>query len=263
MWSHGILSRMPVMCYHSVDPDWESPLAVRPDDFRSQCVQLQRRRRILPISQLVQLPAATRRWGPKAVALTFDDGFAALHEHALPTLTRLGIPWSVFVVARTLQGGPQRADWLREEGDQRPLTLSAEQIVDMHDQGVEVGSHSWSHHDLTRLTEAECVRDLRDSREALEDLLHRPVTMLAYPYGLHTEHVRRAAEAAGYAYALSLPEEGETTGPFALPRVGVYRGNGLATLAAKSSRWYLPVRTSRAWSWARRFRPRQGPARGA
>ena len=27
---------MTVLCYHSVEPDWDSPLAVRPEDFAAQ-----------------------------------------------------------------------------------------------------------------------------------------------------------------------------------------------------------------------------------
>jgi hypothetical protein len=88
------------------------------------------------------------------------------------------------------------------------------------------------------------VRDLRDSRELLSDLLGRRVTLLAYPRGLHDAGVRKAAEVAGYTHALALPETAEEPGDFAVPRVGIYRGNSLLTVRVKAARPYLQLRTS-------------------
>ena len=131
--------------------------------------------------------------------------------------------------------------------------LTRDQVLEMQDAGIEFGSHSWAHHDLRTLSEEECVRDLRDSRVALEDLLKRPVPLLAYPYGLHSPHVRRAARLAGYEYALSLPEGRERSGSFAVPRVGVYRDNGLNAVRIKTARPYLGLRTGRTAPAVRRL----------
>jgi peptidoglycan/xylan/chitin deacetylase (PgdA/CDA1 family) len=112
----------------------------------------------------------------------------------------------------------------------------------MQEEGVTFGSHSYSHHDLTTLGEKECERDLRESRELLEDLLGRPVAFLAYPFGHHDRKVRRAAERAGFSHAFSLPEGREPTGRYAVPRVVVVPGNGAISLRIKASTWYLDVR---------------------
>lgn len=233
---------MPVLCYHSVDPDWRDDIAVTPHSFARQCAWLVRTRRsIVPVTQLL-----TRRDRyPRAVALTFDDGFADFFDHAAPVLRAHRLPVTVYLVAKTLEDGPPRADWLRPQPPVGPPTLTRDQVLEMQDQGVEFGSHSWAHHDLRALGEAECTTDLRQSRESLEDLLGRRVSTLAYPYGFHSAHVRRAAAAAGYDYALSLPEGRESTGSFAVPRVGIYRNNGIATFGVKASRFYLSVRMSR------------------
>jgi peptidoglycan/xylan/chitin deacetylase (PgdA/CDA1 family) len=129
-------------------------------------------------------------------------------------------------------------------GTARLETLSVDQVLEMQDAGIDFQSHSWAHHDLTRLSREECVRDLRDSREFLSDLLGRPVTLLAYPRGLHDRQVREAAAAAGYTHAFSLPETAEEPGDYAVPRVGIYRGNGALTVRVKAARPYLRVRTS-------------------
>ena len=246
---------MPALCYHSIDPDWNDDLAVEPETFARQCAWLVRHRRpIVPIAQLLSSSAGRRALPVRAVALTFDDGFADFYHHAIPVLLGYHLPVTMYLVAKTLEDGAPHADWLRPQPPAAPATLTREQVLEMQDLGVEFGSHSWAHHDLRMLGEAECTRDLRESRESLEALLGHRVSTLAYPYGFHAAHVRRAAAAAGYDFALSLPEGRESTGPFAVPRVGIYRGNGIAALRVKSSRFYLSARMSGLSSVLRRSR---------
>jgi hypothetical protein len=75
--------------------------------------------------------------------------------------------------------------------------------------------------------------------------LHAPVPYLAYPRGLHDAKVRRAARRAGYSHGFALPEGPEQVDAYAVPRVGIHRGNSARTLAVKSQRRYLDVRHSR------------------
>ena len=72
------------------------------------------------------------------------------------------------------------------------------------------------------------------------------MTHLAYPRGLHDAGVREAAAAAGYTHAFALPETAEEPGPYAVPRVGIYRANGPLAFRVKAARPYLRVRNSEA-----------------
>lgn len=238
---------MTILCYHSVDPEWSSPLAVTPEDFARQSAWLARRRDVVPLSTAVQLLDRTGRLPGGVSALTFDDGFAELAEYATPVLTHHGLPSTVFVVAQTLSPTGQPVDWVDTPRSTPLTTLNHEQVLAMQDAGVDIQSHSWAHLDLTRLGFEACVTDLRDSRELLSDVLHRRVSMLAYPRGRHDATVRAAAARAGYTHAFALPERGERPGRFAIPRVGVHRGNTLRTVRVKSSRPYLPLRTGAAY----------------
>ncbi len=235
---------MTILCYHSVEPDWESPLAVTPEAFAAQAAWLSRSRQVLPVRNALSRLDSRGRLPRGTAALTFDDGFAALHEHVLPLLTRHRLPATVFLVAQTLTPAGQAVDWVRTPGTGRLTTLTLDQVLEMQDAGVDFQSHSWAHRDLVDLSFEECVRDLRDSREFLSDVLGRPVTLLAYPRGLHDADVRRAAEVAGYTHAFALPETAEEPGDFAVPRVGIYRGNGLLSVRVKAARPYLQVRTA-------------------
>lgn len=243
---------MTILCYHSVHADWQSPLAVTPDDFRAQAAWLARRRSVVPVETAIASMSRSGRLPRSMSAISFDDGFTDNLETVAPILARWQLPWTLFVVAQTVSPGGRPVDWVDTPPPWALSTLSADQVLELHLSGVHIGSHSWAHRDLTRLSHRECVQDLRASRELLEDLVHSRVPLLAYPRGRHDAMVRHAAAAAGYTHALALPQGPETAGRYAVPRVGVFPGNTMATLRLKSSRGYLPIRTHRAWPAARR-----------
>lgn len=65
---------------------------------------LARRYTLVPLRDLVQrLSQETLR--PGEAAITFDDGYAGVYEHAFPVLRRMGIPATIFVVTRYADSG--------------------------------------------------------------------------------------------------------------------------------------------------------------
>jgi peptidoglycan/xylan/chitin deacetylase (PgdA/CDA1 family) len=242
-----------ILCYHSIDPKWESPLAVTPEAFAEHCAWLARSRRMLDLDTAVVQMDASGRLPRRTGVITFDDGLAPVFDLALPVLQKHGIPATVFLVAGTLTEAGHPVDWVDDPPAEPIRALTRDQVLEMRAAGVRFGSHSHAHRDLTALGEEECERDLRESREVLEDLLDSPVRHLAYPRGCHDERVRRAAARAGFTHGFTLPESSEPIGPLAIPRVGVYRGNGLLTLRAKASRLYPRLRTGRVLPAVRRM----------
>lgn len=248
---------MSILCYHAVDSEWRSPLAITPAAFERHCAWLARNRRVVGAAEAAVRLSTSDRLPKGLVALTFDDGFRSVFEHGLPVLVRHRLQATVFLVAQTLAPEVQPIDWV-DDPPLRPLaTLTLEEVREMQEAGVRFGSHSYAHHDLTLLSESECERDLRASRELLEDQLETRVTLLAYPRGLHDEQVRRAAARAGFTHGFTLPDRREPIGPYAVPRVGIYPGDGVRTLRGKTSPWYLRIRTSGAFPMLRRLARRK------
>jgi peptidoglycan/xylan/chitin deacetylase (PgdA/CDA1 family) len=238
---------MTILCYHAVDPEWRSPLAVHPDDFERQMGWLAANRKVLPLDVAVARLDGSGRLPRGETAVTFDDGFRSVLTHALPALRRHRIATTVFVVAETLTPAGRAVDWVDTPPAWSLETLGLDELLELQEAGVSVGSHSYSHRILPELGEEECRRDLRASRELLEELMHRPVPFLAYPRGLHDATVRQAAAGAGFTNSFALPESPEPAGPHAVPRVGVYPGGSLRALRLKTTRSYLPLRTGRAY----------------
>lgn len=240
---------MTILCYHSVACGWENLVSVEAADFERQCSLLHRRGGVVPMASVRDRLAAGQPLPADTTVLTFDDGFADFATHAVPTMARYGLTATMYVVAGSVTESGVRVDWVRgQDPETAPPLLTPDRIRELFDRGWEIGSHSMAHRDLPTLTEAECLRDLTESRELLGDLLGAPVTTLAYPFGAHAPHVRRAAERAGYECAFALPEGPEAAGPFAVPRTGIYRGNPIWKFRVKTSQWYPTVRTSTAYT---------------
>jgi peptidoglycan/xylan/chitin deacetylase (PgdA/CDA1 family) len=73
---------------------------------------------------------------------------------------------------------------------------------------VDIGSHGISHIAFTELSADELRFELEESKTYLEQTLHRPVTSIAFPFGLYSQTVIHHCLAAGYKQLVGV-EKGE------------------------------------------------------
>ena len=193
--------RSAILTYHSID-DSNSVISTPPGVFQAQMEWLAAEGlRVLPLAEAWQTPGAT--------ALTFDDGYRSFLEQALPVLDRFGFPATVFVVSGHSGG---RNEWVPQDRGVPRLELMDWAELRRLPARIEIGSHSISHADLTRLSAEETDRELRQSRAEIEDRLGRDVRVFAYPYGAVSPPVRQAASrhyrlACGTELGFSGPED--------------------------------------------------------
>jgi peptidoglycan/xylan/chitin deacetylase (PgdA/CDA1 family) len=243
-----------IICYHALDAEWTSPLAVEPSAFEAQVAWLTRRRLVVDLDLAIARLDRQGRLPRGMAAVTFDDGFASVFDIAWPLLRQLGMPFTAFLVAQTLAEQGRPVDWVDDPPATPLRTMTLAQALEMQEGGAVIGSHSYAHANLTELSDVDLDLDLRESRELLSELLGQPADLLAYPRGLNDARVRRSAARAGYRAAFTLPERREPVDRFGVPRVGIYRRNGIAHLAAKSSRRYLDARLGPAYRMATSLR---------
>jgi peptidoglycan/xylan/chitin deacetylase (PgdA/CDA1 family) len=241
------------LAYHGIEhrrrADDPLGLTVRPRDLEAH-VRLLRRwhYELVTFGELARRAPAGAADG--CAALTFDDGLADNCTTLLPLLQALGAPATLFVVTGWL--GAIHPD-LRGAA-----ILSAAQVQTLASAGIEIGAHSYSHRDLTALPLEEARADLETSRAVLEDVLQRPVTVAAYPFGRATAETRRAAAAAGFLAACRSGGKGSWADPFDLPRQNMNTDSSLLGLWLKRDQRYdglmnpLPMRVARRASRAAR-----------
>jgi peptidoglycan/xylan/chitin deacetylase (PgdA/CDA1 family) len=119
-----------------------------------------------------------RRLPERAVAVTFDDGFRDVLEHAAPIMARFGVPGAAFIPSAIVSGSPPDSSY----APTRPF-MDWPEVVRLAESGWTIGSHSLDHPRLAALDERDARRQLAESRDALEQHLGRDVKLLAYPYG--------------------------------------------------------------------------------
>lgn len=238
------------LCYHAISAEWESVLSVTPARFEEQLRLLADR----GYSGVTFSEAVLEENRSPQVAITFDDGYASTAEIALPILERMGMRATVFVPTDFMDAeGPMSwkgvEQWAvgQQSADLRPL--SWEQIRRLADAGWEVGSHSTRHDRLPELGDAELAEALRRSREELEARLGRPCLSIAYPYGAYDERVLRAAAAAGFVTAATIPKRHSAHSDLSWPRTGVYRPDSMRVFRLKISRSSRRLHRTRAWEW--------------
>jgi len=221
-----------ILCYHAISDTWHDPLSVGPRVFERQ-LHMILRSRMRPVTIAETLSGRGRLFH-----VTFDDAFRSVLD-AVSILEGLRVPATVFACPAFADGG--RVLNVRElagEAAAHPAeltTMSWDELRDLADRGIEVGSHTLNHAHLTRLSDAELGHELSASREWLEDELGRPCRVLAYPYGEEDRRVRAATRAAGYEAAFGLPGRPSPMDVYALPRVGIWRGDTVLRVTLKTS----------------------------
>jgi peptidoglycan/xylan/chitin deacetylase (PgdA/CDA1 family) len=199
----------------------------------------------LPPEQLLAQVRALRRLGPLRV--TFDDGFRNI-ERVIPELERLGVPVTVFVCTSFAdRGGAPLTVGELDTSDPDDLTglqtMTWEQLCDLRDRGVSIGSHTVSHPHLVQLSDDEALSELVESKQRIEAVVGRPCTALAYPYGEHNARVRGVARKAGYERAYALDVSGGDE--FGEPRLELHRRDGVGRTIIKALTLRVRSRDSR------------------
>lgn len=195
---------------------------------------------------------------PSGFALTFDDGH----------------PGWIFAAERLAETGWRAAFFVVTCAIGRAGELSKADLRRLRALGQVVGTHTVDHPALSTLPPAEILRQWRDSKAFLEDVLGEPVTAGAAPGGAYSPAVARAAAEAGLAHVFTSEpvsrawrEEGcQVYGRYAVRNglsartaAALARGLPLATLPQRSS-WRLKALARRAlpsaYSAARRLTAR-------
>jgi peptidoglycan/xylan/chitin deacetylase (PgdA/CDA1 family) len=228
---------IPILMYHQIgEPAPKGTpyrgLTVHPARFRSQMTWL-RRLGYRGLSMRDLLPYVRGERQGKVVGITFDDGYRNVLENALPVLQDVGFTATNYFVVRQLGGGNV---WDYPEGVPHADLMSAEELRAWAQAGQEAGSHTLNHPFLPDLSHELAVNEIRNSRDALEQILGAPVESFCYPYGGQSPGLRQVVREAGYSNATTtergLVRPGEDI--MGLPRIFVARSAHLLRFLQKS-----------------------------
>lgn len=216
-----------ILCYHIVKDAASSDMTVSIKQMTEQLALLQKDG--YSFVGLDRVAAFYHDHAPlpeKTAVITFDDGTTDVYTQAYPVLTKLGLPFTIFI-------NPGFADQGHKAG-----FAEWPEIVDMANHGVIVGAHSQNHPFLTKppakvKTWADYQAWLKvqtvDSRQILEDHLKKKVDYFAVPFGIFDTVVKDYLKAQGYSLVLNVHDltADADTDPWNLNRIVVVRSQKL------------------------------------
>ena len=188
---------MPILTYHYVRqaPSMYSDLmgyklSVTPTDFSAQMDWLAANR-FHPVD-FDDVRAYFAGWRPLAanpVVITLDDGYSDLYTTAYPILRAHGFKAVAYIVSSFVGKSPY---------------VTAAQVVEMDRHGIQIASHTVDHANIAGNTSFySALRQVTDSKRALENLLGHPVVDFAYPSGKFNATSIAALKQAGYDTAVT------------------------------------------------------------
>lgn len=134
--------------------------------------------------------------GRHFACVTFDDAMVSVAEQALPELKKRRIPVTIFAATGKLGHPPDWGNYWDEPLPTEP-TMTSEQIRALADEAL-FGSHSVTHPLLTKVSETDARSELKESREALKQLINKDIVLLSFPYGEFNDDLLKWSREAGY-----------------------------------------------------------------
>ena len=140
--------------------------------------------------------------------ITFDDGNISDLTIAAPQLLERGLSAEFFIIT----------DRIGKTG-----SLSADDIRQLMQVGMGIGSHGIAHSDWSTLAASQLADELTRSKVILEEISGRPIPSAAIPFGRYNSAVLTALHEAGYEMAYSSDGGGAKGSSFLKPRASVRR----------------------------------------
>ena len=197
-----------ILLYHRVGPS-PSEIELGASAFERQLEYLAINERVLTLDQALMGEEG-------GVVVTFDDGTRDFHETVVPLLVQHGVPAMLYLAT----------SWVGSDGSE---SLTWQQIRDAKATGfVTIGSHTHTHADLSRTSDAETESEMRVSKELIEDELGVACRHFAYPWAVRSPAADRAARMHFDSAAVDAwrTNRAERIDPHRLGRVPVLRSDG-------------------------------------
>lgn len=238
----GKQKKLFILIYHRVldQPDFMRPGEVDKTTFNWQMELLSRYFNVLSLAEGVE-KLQTNKLPPRAVCITFDDGYADNYLNALPILKKFNLNATFFIASGYLNGGRMWNDTIIETlrnyskkkldlsaiqlgvfststatekqqaseniiqqikhldylhrtdysnyistfAEQLPIDLmmTDEQLVQLHQSGMEIGGHTVTHPIMAKLAKQQVKLEIEENKLKLETLLKTRLLFFAYPNG--------------------------------------------------------------------------------
>jgi len=175
-----------ILMYHRFGESEHPSTNVRIDQFEAHLETLIGGEfTVRPVHEIVSALRKGDDLPEKTVGLSVDDAFLSVYQNAWPRLRAANLPFTLFVATDAI--------------DRKfPGYMSWDQIRELHQAGVTIGSQTASHPHLPLLPPEDIAAELKKSNARFQAELGFVPEMIAYPYGEYSVAVGNASKKAGF-----------------------------------------------------------------
>jgi len=143
---------------------------------------------VMPLDEIIERLRAGQLLPDRTVAITIDDAYKSVLEHAWPRLKAANFPFTLFVATAPIDRN-------------LPSYMSWDDLRMLQQDGVNIGSQTHTHPHLYLSTAEQVAEELQTSNQRfIEELGFRP-ELFAYPYGEYSGFVVDIVKNAGFTTA--------------------------------------------------------------
>ncbi|MFV0338742.1 MAG: polysaccharide deacetylase family protein [Chthoniobacterales bacterium] len=134
-----------------------------------------------------------------AISYTFDDGLRDQYTVAIPMFNELGLKATFFIIPGRVVATPEEGERIKNK-KRAWGGISWPELKEMAEQGHEIGNHTWSHPNLTKLTAAEVEEQFSKADQSIQEHLGILPLTIAFPFSAQTPEIEALALKNHLAY---------------------------------------------------------------
>lgn len=184
--------QIPILMYHYIrdasgEDELGKGLSVHPDNLDKQMNWLKENDyEAVKLADLAdeELQAVSKIYAKKKkpVIITFDDGYLDAYTQAFPVLKKYALTGTFFVIRSSV-------------GKDDSFYMNQAQIDELASANMEIGSHTLSHPDLTKISIDDARTQIEESKQNAE--------VFCYPAGRFNDEIAKLVEELGYKAAVT------------------------------------------------------------
>ena len=232
---------IPALMYHSIsEPSagWPVDLCEKPAVFEEHLKYLKEKGFNVVTARQAMILLKSRQNVMNTVILTFDDGYEDNYTQAFPLLKKYGFRGNFFIVGKDVGKTFNQNGVIKY--------MSFDQLKEMHQQGMEIGSHTMSHDPLAVIKPNFLPWEIYQPLNLFHEKMGFWISGIAFPNGSYNDAVvAEIRKYVKYEYGFSgvpgcntlrIVEER----PFEFRRAGVYdRGRGAKDIERALQKCYI------------------------
>jgi peptidoglycan/xylan/chitin deacetylase (PgdA/CDA1 family) len=215
-----------ILTYHNFDPSIPGSITMSTAKFEAQLKWLKDNGyTVIPLEEVVSYLQGKKDSLPeKSVVITADDGKESVYKYMYPLVKKYNVPVTLFIYPSAISNASYAMTW--------------DQLRELQKTGLfDIQSHTYWHPDFKREKEKQSAEEyekfvqtqLIKSKKVLEEKMGKPITTLAWPYGIYDQYLEDQAAKAGYIMAFSIDDRpvSKSEKPMAQPRYMVVEGQNM------------------------------------